>query len=238
MTVMIWRLASIISAVFFVVGILLLLCVKPLKNRYYFPYEENELLKTEKTSNSVNSIYFTTGETHRYIKKYALCKTAFDKYLVCNFAKKFSRISYFVVQYDSRHRPIAALKVTECNTDDSSRVVSLLSRCASVNVIIAAVEGIELNARVIRPLARSRIRLHALLCNLVLFAGLFVLRQFIVECIAHDTYIKQYLEHLYNYAIVGGSLLMSLFGYFTAVLCYRHKNVKALNGEVLEYEFA
>lgn len=238
MTVMIWRLASILSAVFFVGGILLLICVKPLKNKFYFPYEENELLKTEKTSNSVNSIYFTSGDTHRYIKKYAICKSAFDKYLVCNFAKKFGRIAYFVVQYDARQRPIAALKVVEHNTSDSSRVISLSTRCATVNIVIASVEGTELNARVIRPLARSRIRLHALLCNFVLFTGLFVLRQFIVECIARDLYILQYLEHIFNYAIVGGSLLLSILGYFTAVLCYKHKNVRSLNGEVLEYEFA
>ena len=238
MTVMIWRLASIFSAAFFVVGVVLLLCVRPLKNKYYFPYEENELLKTEKTSNSVNSIYFTAGDTHRYIKKYAICKSAFDKYLVCNFAKKFGRIAYFVVQYDARRRPIAALKVVEHNTSDSSRVISLLPRCATVNIVIASVEGTELNARIIRPLSRSRIRLHALLCNFVLFTGLFVLRQFIVECIAHDLYIKQYLDHIFNYAIVGGSLLLAILGYFTAVLCYRHKNVRGLNGEVLEYEFA
>lgn len=237
MTVLIWRIATIVSAVFFLAGVVLLLVLKPLKNKYYFAYEENELLKTEKTANSVNSIYFTSGETQKYIKKYVLCKTAYDRYLVCNYAKKFGRISYYVVQYDKQCHAIRALRVSEANTTDSSRVISLLSRCAYVNIVIAAVEGAELNARIVRPLALSRIRLHALLCNFVLFTGLFVLRHFVVECIAHETYIRQYLGHLYNYIALGASFLLALLGYALSVACYRRKNVKALSGEVLEYEF-
>ena len=124
MTVLIWRIATIVSAVFFVAGVLLLLLLRPLRNKYYFAYEENELLKTEKTANSVNSIYFTSGETHKYIKKYVLCKTAYDKYLVCNYAKKFGRISYFVVQYDSRGRAVCALRGGEKHTPPKSRGVS------------------------------------------------------------------------------------------------------------------
>lgn len=237
MTVLIWRIACVVSAVLLVVSILLLRCLKPLKNKYYFNYEENELLKTEKTANSVNSIYFTSGETQKYIKKYVICKTAYDKYLVCNYVKKFERVSYYVVQYNAKGHEIAALRVSESDTSDSSRVISLSPRCAHVNVVIAEVNGAALNSHVIRPLSLRKIRLHALLVNFALFLGLFVARHFILECIARDTYIKQYLIHIYNYLAVGISFLLSLFGYLISVLSYRKKNIKELNGEVLEYDF-
>ncbi|MDE7395321.1 MAG: hypothetical protein K2M95_04300, partial [Clostridiales bacterium] len=134
-------------------------------------------------------------------------------------------------------RAVPARRVGEKAKTDSSRVISLSSRCANVNVVISSVEGVELNARIVRPLAISRIRLHALLCNFVLFTGLFVMRHFVIECIAREAYIKQYLGHLYNYLALGVSFLLSLLGYALSVACYRRKNVKALNGEVLEYEF-
>ena len=83
MTVFVWRLLCYISAGLFGVLAVLLLCLRLIKNRYYHNYEENELIKNEQTSNSYNSIYFTEGETRKYIKKYVICKTLYDKFLVC-----------------------------------------------------------------------------------------------------------------------------------------------------------
>ncbi len=237
MIITIWRVAAIVSAVLTVLGVLLLLILRPLKNKYYFSYEENELIKTEKTANSVNSIFFTSGETQKYIKKYVLCKTLYDKYLVCNYAKKFNSVSYYVVQYSSTGRVVSTLRVTETDTGDESRVIALSARCAKVNVIISSVGGAVINAQVIRPLSPGKIRLHAFLVNFVVFLGLFAARHFILECVAHDAYLRPYLMHIYNYIAVGASALLSLLGYFIEVLALRRRNIKQRSGEVLEYEF-
>ena len=136
MTVFIWRLLSAISAALFLALSVLSLCLRLLKNVYYHDFQDDEFIKDVQTESSKNSIYFTSGETRKYIKKYVICKTLYDKFLVCNFNENFKSISYFVVQYSSRKSVIGVLRVNEQATGDSSKVIALNRRCARVNVII------------------------------------------------------------------------------------------------------
>ena len=221
MTVLCWRILCGVSV--------LLLCLHLLKNRYYHNYHDDELIKTERTDNSLNTLYFTHGETRKYIKKYVICKTVYDKFLVCNFADKCAHILYYVLQYNSRKRPIAVLRVEEDITGDSSKVIALDRRCAFVNV--------ALNTDVIRPLSVNRIRLHAFLKSFALFLGLFVLRHVLIELIAGNMFLRQYLTHLFNYIAVGGSFVLAVLHYFITVQCLRGKNGKRLSGGNLTYDF-
>ena len=88
MTLTVWRVLCIASAALFVAGLLLLLLSQLLKNKYYHIYTADELMSKSKLTNGKNSVYFTSGETKEYISKYAVCKTEFDRYLVCKFVKK------------------------------------------------------------------------------------------------------------------------------------------------------
>ena len=65
MTVLIWRILSIIAIILFIGGIVLLSTLKLLRNRYYYPFHEDELIKNTKSVNSDNYIYFTTGATKK-----------------------------------------------------------------------------------------------------------------------------------------------------------------------------
>lgn len=237
MIVFIWRIAFLVSAVLFIAGLILMLCLNVTKNKYYHQFEDDELIKNTKSANSKNSIYFTSGETRKYIKKYVMCRAPYDKYLVCNFAERFKKIVFFVVQYSKHGRVISVLKASERDTGDTSKIIALNRRCDRVNIVIRSANGTDINSEVIRPLPIAHIRLYAFLKSFVIFLGLFAARHLLIELIAGEMYIKQYLMNLYNYIAVGGSFILGVISYFITVKCFRRKSSKVLNGGALEYEF-
>lgn len=237
MTILIWRLLCIISAALFVAVGVILLCLRLLKNVYYHSFEDDELIKEEQKSNSKNAIYFTSGETRKYIKKYVICKTLYDKFLVCNFTGNFRSISYYVVQYTKRRRVLDVLSVQEISTGDSSKVIALERNCARVNIVIGAVDGAVINTDVIRSLSVNKIRLSAFLKSIMLFTGLFVLRHVIAELIGGKEYVAVYMKNFMNYIAIAASFVFAFLGYFISVKCFRNKNVKGLSGGALEYDF-
>ena len=236
MAIILWRVLCVVSALLFIAGILILLIKKFLKNKYYHVFTADELVKNNKLSNGKNLIYFTSGEARDYISKYAVCKTEFDRYLVCKFVKKFSEIRYFVLEYSAHGRVIAAQQIDEFNTGLNSKIITLHRRCAYVNVVIGKVDDLEINSDVIRPLSRKNIRIYALVKSLTLFAFLFVVRHITLEILCKDL-LALYLKDMLNYLSVGVCFVCGLLSYFITVLCFRRKNVKALNGGAVEYEF-
>lgn len=236
MTLFIWRILSAVSAGLFVAGVIVLLATRLLKNKFYHDFHEDELLRTVRTSNSKNSIYLTTGETAKFVKKYVICKAVYEKFLICNFTKKFEEISFFVVQYTRRKRAKQVLKVTQRATDDASRVIALSKKCKYVNIIICKADGHEINQNAIRPLAITRVRVHAAIKGFMLFLSLFVVRHTLIELFG-GIYTYQYLESFINYAIIGGSFILAVIYYFIDVLCFRSRNSRRLNGGAIEYEF-
>lgn len=236
MTMFVWRIISAVSVFIFVLGIVLLLALRLLKNRYYHEYTQDELLKKVKAANSKNSIYFTSGETKNFIKKYVICKTLYDKYLVCNYTRNFEDITYFVLQYSHLKRVIGVITVTHRDTGDSSKVIALKKGCAYVNVVIGTADGIVVNSNVIRPLPMSKVRINAALRSLTMFSFLFAVRHAAVELFG-GIYTMQFLGSFLNYALIGGSFVLALLSYLITALCFRRRNAKIRNGGALEYEF-
>jgi len=237
MTVLIWRILSIVAIILFIGGIVLLSILKLLGNKYYSPFHEDELIKNTKSVNSDNFIYFTTGVTKNYIPKYVICKTLYDKFLICNFAQKYVKIVYYVVQYSARRKVISVLKCAEENTVDSSKIISLHRRCKYVNVVVGQINAQTINTNVIRPLSLSKIRLHSFLSSLVMFCGLFAFRQLFCEFVLGSMYLKLFLTSLPNYLMVLVSVVLCFFSYLITSGCLRRKNAKSLSGGALEYEF-
>lgn len=232
-----------VSAVLFIAGVITLAVTNLTKNKYYHNYHEDELLKKEKSTNSVNRIYFTSGETRRFIKKYVVCKSAYEKYLVCNFAEPYKEIKFFVAQFNKRKKVIAVTEIVQRNLSDvSSRIIALKRSCAHVNVVVGTVDGNVINQNYVRPISLTRLRLFAFLKSAVIFTALFVLRHIVAEILGGGVIfgrnvLYQYLNNSLNYIAVGATFLLSVLSYFITVLCFRRKNAKALNGGALEYEF-
>ena len=237
-----WRILCIVSAVIFIAGVIVLVCTNLTKNKYYHNYSDDELIKKERSTNSVNSIYFTSGETRRFIKKYVVCKSAYEKYLVCNFTEKFKHIRFYVVQFSRRKRVISVLEITQKNlTGLSSRIIALKKRCKHVNVVIGEADDTVINQNYVRPMSMHRLRIYACLKSLVIFAALFVLRHVIVEVVGGShiygsDVAYQYLNNSLNYIAVAASFVLAVLSYLITVLCFRRKNAKAMGG-ALEYEF-
>ncbi len=236
MSITVWRILFLASAVIFVLGLGAVFFSRLLKNKYYHSYAPDELMRETKTSNSRNKIYFASGETKKYIKKYVYCDSVYDKFLVCNYVKSFENICYFVLEYSARKRVVAVKQIREFNTGFSSKVIALDRRCKYVNVVICSADGLEINSNVIRPLSVAKIRLHAFLTSLTVFAGLFAVRHLIIEFFG-GSHVKFYLNDLLNYIAVGASFILALISYLITLLSLRAKNAKQLNGGALEYEF-
>ena len=240
MTIFMWRIIATIAAGLFVFSVIMLLACRFLKNRYTHSYTADKVLRTVKATNSRNTIFLTSGDTYKYIKKYVVCKSGMDKYLICNFARKFKKVGFYIVQYTALKRVCSVIKVTETDTTLSSRVIALARRCVHVNVVIAYADSAQINTQMIRPLPRWKVRTYAFFKSLALFAALFLLRHAVLETLSlafNWAYMRAFLNSFWNYAIVGAGALFALLGYFVTVLCFRRKNDKESNGGAIEYEF-
>lgn len=237
MSVQIWNMLFILSLILFVAGLVAITFTRIIKNFYYHEFHEDEIIKKETTVNSYNTICFTVGETKKYIKKYVICKTFYDRYLVCNYTNKFGYISYFVKQFDRNKKVISVLKVVEKNTTESSKILALSSKCAYVNVIVCKVDDVEINANVIKPLSVRRINLYSFISSCNLFFGLFIIRHILIILIAGETYMKHYMNDLLNYIAIIASLVFSISHFLISSRALRKRNVKSLNGGAFEYEF-
>lgn len=237
MTILIWRLLSILSVMLFVAGIVVINVTGVAKNKFYNDFKEDEFVKKTKEINSNNSLYLTSNVTNKYIKRYVICESVYDKYLICNYTKKFNYISFFVVQYTKDKKPISVLKCSETRTNESSKIISLKKKCAYVNIIINKVENNEINASVMRPLSLRRIRLYSFIKAIMVFALLFAARQLVIEIIVKEEFLRQFLLSAYNYIIVIAISVVALLGWLINIGCLRKKNARALNGGSVEYEF-
>ena len=240
MTVLVWRILSIMALILFVVLVITLSTTRLLRNRYYYPFHLDEMIKNTKSINSDNYIYFTTGATKDYIPKYVICKTLYDKYLVCNFSREYKNITYFVVQYTRRKRVLSVLKCDERETTNSSKIISLNTRCKYVNVVVGTVNEQTINSNVIRPLSLKKIRTFAFLKSLLVFALIFTLRQVVIEVVNilyGGIYAKLMLTDLSNYLCVVISFVLCLLSYLINQGCLRRRNAKELSGGAIEYEF-
>ena len=236
MTITVWRVLCVVSAVLFIAGLLILLIARPLKNKYYHVFTADELMTKNKMSNGKNSVSFAAGETKNYISKYDVCKTEFDKYFVCKFVRKFNYIKYFVIEYSAHGRVVNVQQIEETDTGVNSKIVTLSRRCANVNVVIGTADDAQINSNVIRPLSRSRIRLYALVKSFTLFALLFAVRHMVIEIFCRGM-VGYYMKDTLNYISIGVSFAIGLLCYVITVLCFRSKNVPVLNGGAVEYEF-
>ena len=88
MTILIWRLLSILSVMLFVAGIIVINVTGVAKNKFYNDFKADEFVKKTKEINSTNSLYLTSNPTNKYIKRYVICQSAFDKYLILYPPKK------------------------------------------------------------------------------------------------------------------------------------------------------
>ena len=145
MTLYMWEICLYAAIGLYIISSLVLMIGRFVKNRYYHEFHNDELIKTTKTANSLNKLYFTHGTTAQFIHKYVLCKTVNDKYVICNYAKSYRKIGYFVVCYNQRRKVIQVLRVEETFTTQASSVISVDRRAKYVNMVIGSVDDKVIN---------------------------------------------------------------------------------------------
>ena len=232
-----WRVLAIACGIVFLGCLVVLIVFKFIKNDYYFEYKEDELIKESKSVNSKNYLYFTSNPTtYQYIRRYVLCKTISEKYCICNYAREFNKISFFVIQYDKKRKVIGVTKCVEIKNSEASKVIPLKRKTESVNVIVSKVDKMEINSSVIKPYNYIKVMVYSAIRALMTFTLLFSLRHILVELLG-ESYIGSYLNSKFDFYIILGMFIFSVVIGLICNFSLRKKNYQNNRGGVIEYEF-
>jgi len=235
-----WELLTLAAVVMLITTMVILLVSKFVKNRYYHEFHLDELIKTTKTSNSKNSLYFTSGETFRYIKKYVVSESEFDKFVIANYTDLYSKISFYVLCYKNKKRPFRVLEYTEYATlVNGSKLIVIPKNTKYVNIVIKSVEDTVVNKNVIMPLTRKRVNAYAAISALHVFSALFTLKHFISYIVCTYAMIPVFLNTLSNYLLIILIFIISILSFIIARTSNNKRNKKnQKEGGVIEYDFA
>ena len=231
-----WRISVIVALGIFLICLFILGVFKFRKNLYYKAFVQDDNFKTDKVGGTKNKYFLVLSDTKKYIKRYVIRKSVYENSFICNFNKQYKSITYYIVCYGFGRRVIEVIKVTEKNTNNSSKIIALKQACKNVNIVIRDVDGLLLNTNVIKPLPLKKIKLFALYSGIALMCGLYIVRHIALEIILGQ-YCKPYLDGIYNLISIVVILLISLAYYFMSVSTMKKRNCKNRNGGALEYEF-
>ena len=233
---MLWNIMFIISLVIFVISFVLLIIFRFRKNYYFRDYQDQDLMKVSIEGGVKNHYYLTDVDTAKYIKRYALRKSRYDKALICNYANPFKYISYYVVCYSKGKKIINVLEVTEENTNNSSKIINLNKGTDIVNIYIKKAENVELNTNVIRTLSKSKIRAFVALSSVSVFTFLFCIRHLLIVLIARNKALP-YMEDIFNYISIIAIFVITILYFALTYFFMKKRNCENRNGGALEYEF-
>lgn len=233
---MLWRIISIITFVTFIVLVVFLYFRKYRKNYYNHSFLDDECIDEVRDGGSRNYIYLVSGETKKYIKRYALRKSHYDKSVIVNYAEAYEKIGFYVVCYNKKNIPIQVIYVNESDTSQSSRIIAVSRKTNKVNVVIRAVEGRIINKNVIKGIPLPKIRLYSFLSSICFVCFLISLRQVALE-IAGELNVRVYLDSAWNYIGIALIFIVGILMYFISAKSLRNRNCKNIDGGAIAYEF-
>ena len=208
-----------------------------LKDRLFHTYHEDEIVKITKDPNSTNTLCFTSGEASKFVKKYVICKTNSDRYVLCNYSQEFKKILLYVVCYSKRKKVVGILRYTERQTTKTSRIIVLPRRTRYINIVIGRVDDRLINKHIAKPLLRKQATMHSLLVGLATLTGLFAVNYILANIFAGPMHIKNYLNSDLNLIFNIIMIVLSLLVYILNLMTLLSKSKKSLSGGALEYEF-
>lgn len=232
---LIWRIMFLIACFIFVTTLIILNAFKFRKNVYFRNFQKQEFISDKIEAGIKNEFYLTEMETAKYIKRYALRKSKYDKAIICNYTKPFKYISFYVVCYSKRRKVLSVLEVVEKNTNQSSKIINLNSATDQVNIYIKKAEDVELNTNVISTISVGNIKRFSFISSFTVFSFLFMVRHLAIECLRNKA--LAYMESLWNYLSIGIIFVVAISYFFIMYYFMKKRNCKNRNGGALEYEF-
>lgn len=234
---MFWYDLFTIALITFILTFAVLVVFRFRKNVYLKGFEENELFKVKKEADYKNYIYSTKGMTRKFIRRYVIRRGRYDTTLVCNYNKNFNQISYFVVAYNKRRKPIQVIEVEELNTNtNSSKILVLNRKTAYVNIHMKKVDGEIMNTHFIKPIPRRKAKLFSYIASLCLLSFLLVVRH-IIGALVGVALLDVFLKSAYNLIAVIASFIISLLYFIFTYRGMKRRNFKNKFGGKVEYEF-
>lgn len=190
----IWRLIAVLALIIFIGIILFLRKKKYLKNNYSFKQVADTLVRTVDIKKKDRNLIFSPAneKTSNYIEQYILSRKKGFKTCICKYNKVFNNISYYVTVFDRVGNIISVLKIKDNRKQDYSKIISLPLRCASINITIRTIDNEIVSSLFITPTKNTIVK-YCLFMSLLLFTGLIVLRQVMLEIFA-SFYISDYFS--------------------------------------------
>ncbi len=231
-----FKMLFIIGLILFVLSLVLLIFKQYRKNIFYYPYEKDNLIATKRDEGYKNYIYTTHGETSKYMNKYVISNSSYDKTLICHFNTPYEKISYYIVEYNVIHKPIRVLEVIERNTANNSKVIILSKNCKDVNVFVKSVNECDVNGLIIKPLNKKRINKYSFVSSLLYMSIVFIADYLIPKLILQEKATTFYLNWV-NLTIVGVGVFIFLLHWITTAIKLKQRNLENRAGGVVDYEF-
>lgn len=234
-----WRLLVILSVALFILIRVFIRIKKYNKIVYLHQFKEDDISKEDFKSNSLtghNTVFFTQKNNVAYIKKYVISKSPACTLLICNYARKFKSISYYVLVYNRNKKLIDVLKVHEKDTSTTSKIVGINPKCRYINIVLGSCDDVTINSQLIRAMSKRTIRFSSFLTASCVFLVLFILRHLMLEII-HPIHMRAFYGTIYNVLGVGLFILVAFFSYLLRVRTLKRRNTKLRSGGIYEYEF-
>ena len=231
----IWRILFIIACVIFITTVILLNVFRFRKNVYFRNFQKQDFINDKIEGGIKNEYYLTDIDTAKYIKRYALRRSKYDKAIICNYAQPFKYISFYIVCYNKRRKVVNVLQIVEKNTNTSSKIINLDSNTDKVNIYIKKVEDVELNTNVIGTISIGKIKGFSFISAFMLFSLLFMIRHIAIEFLGNKA--LAYMESIWNYLAIIIIFAISILYFFIMYFFMKKRNCKNRNGGALEYEF-
>lgn len=220
-----------------VIGLILLFIFRFRKRVPYQDFVEDSFIKEKETSHSRNALYFTHGETRKYIMRYVFCKGQHEKYVICNYNKKYEEIRFFVVCYNSKNKIVGVYNYREIGSMGStSKIIPVNYRTKKVNIIIAKVNDVVINHSVYKPVKRTFINLFSFIASFVVLCTLFAVRHLLAVGIC-GVYLYSFLNSMYNTISWTACIVIAVVYCLLSMLILNKKNKQAVVGGVVEHEF-
>lgn len=181
-----------------------------------------EIKRVPNGKKNVDYVYEVLDDSNKFIKKIVLTKGK-QKILICNYAKEYKNISYYVYIHNKKNKIKDLLIINEENTSLYSDGIVLPKRCDKVSFQIIKANDEEFNTHIkIIKKKKSTLITYAIIKSLTLFFAALSARLLIVYYYFEDRYYTYFNSDLvYITRIICILLLLGSLAFYIYILLYK-----------------
>lgn len=227
----------IVSLVSFVVITFILIFSKILKRETIVPFHDDELIKTNINENENSQLFYTFGETRKYVVKYILNTSEENKFVICNYKEVYKKIGFFIECFDKNKKLIKSYYYRDLNPiKNSSRIIPIDKRTCYTNIVISFVNDEVINNDIYLTLCNLKKNIFSSLFGFDIFCLLYTLRYFMFAYI-NPEYSEVLFDSNLGWFSIVIALIIGILAFIFSNICITKRNSKNKVGGIIDYDF-